>query len=251
MAGRNNQLKRRAAQELRREIRSSAGQGKKKKALLLIAAGILLALFSGRSLSPYLSELSGLYGTEAGSTFGTDGGQASYGKADGTDAAAFGAEKTAAVEEAKLLKVVDGDTIRVELNGQTEKVRLLQINAPESVHADAKKNNRFGREASAHLKELLQDTDTVWMTRDASDRDQYGRMLRMIWVQKPADPFSEEELREYCMNAKMILDGYAQVVVFDDVSYEDLFNRFLKESKKEKRGLWADPEWKKFLRYQL
>ena len=86
------------------------------------------------------------------------------------------------------------------------------------------------------------------MTRDRSDEDQYGRLLRMIWLEAPSDPFSEAELRANCVNARMLLDGYAQVVEFDDRSYTDLFDKFVREAKKNKSGLWADEAWKRYVR---
>ncbi|MDO4266045.1 MAG: thermonuclease family protein [Eubacteriales bacterium] len=231
MARKKKQFAGQAAKELNKQINASIKKGNKKRALLLIAAGLVLALYSGRSINPYLSDLGKV--TEGGLLSGED--------TSGTEAAAE-------AEEAKLESVVDGDTLWVRVNGARKKVRLLQINAPESVHSDESKNTSYGREASAHLKEMLADVDTVWMTRDYSDEDQYGRLLRMIWLKKPSDPFSEAELRENCVNARMLLDGYAQVVVFDDKSYTDLFDSFVSEAKKHKNGLWAEDGWKRYVR---
>lgn len=38
----------------------------------------------------------------------------------------------------KVIRVVDGDTIVVDYKGKYEKVRLLCVNTPESVHPDEK-----------------------------------------------------------------------------------------------------------------
>ena len=53
------------------------------------------------------------------------------------------------LDEVTLVRVVDGDTIVVDNDGTQEKVRLLEVNSPESVHSDASKNNEYGEMASA------------------------------------------------------------------------------------------------------
>ena len=95
------------------------------------------------------------------------------------------------VEEAELTGITDGDTIWVRLNGEKEKIRLLEINTPESVHSDESRNTTFGEEASDYMKSLLEGVDTLYLTRDETDRDQYGRLLRMVWLERPEDPFDE------------------------------------------------------------
>lgn len=248
-------LKRSASKELDREIGRAIRTGKKGRAGVLIALGLALALWGGRSIRPYLEDAAELSavgsdagtwtaGTEEGASAGAERGE--HGSA-GTDAAA---RISVEVEQAELVRIVDGDTIRVRIDGEGEeqKVRLLEINTPESVHSDERKNNRFGEEASDHLKEMLAGAETVWLTRDQSDTDQYGRLLRLVWTAPPEDPFSEEELRENCVNAMLLLDGYAQVVVYDDDGYEAIFTQFLEEAKREQRGLWADAEWRRFVK---
>ncbi len=47
-----------------------------------------------------------------------------------------------------VVKVVDGDTIVVNYEGKHEKVRLLCVNTPESVHPDEKQNIPMGKIAS-------------------------------------------------------------------------------------------------------
>lgn len=151
-------------------------------------------------------------------------------------------------EKAELLRVTDGDTIWVRLSGEKEKVRLLEINTPESVHSDESRNTVFGEEASDYLKSLLEDVEQVYLTRDSSDRDQYGRLLRMVWLEVPEDPMDETELREKCVNARLILAGYALPVEFDDHSYVALFREFQQEAMEEERGLWGQEAWWEYYR---
>ena len=74
-------------------------------------------------------------------------------------------QKVAAIETAGLnvpgsqgpyqvIKVVDGDTITIDLNGKAETIRLIGINTPETVDP-RKPVECFGVEASNKAKELL------------------------------------------------------------------------------------------------
>ena len=55
----------------------------------------------------------------------------------------------------KIIRVVDGDTIVVDYKGKHEKVRLLCVNTPESVHPDEKQNIPMGKVASDYTKKRL------------------------------------------------------------------------------------------------
>lgn len=224
-----------AEDAIKKNLRAYAKKGKKKTAGLLAAAGILLAVFAGHSISPYLNEARSLLAEQTADANAAAPDETALQTADG-------------IETAEVDYIVDGDTLWLNIEGikERKKVRLLQINTPESVHSDETKNNRFGDEASEHIKQLIDEGQTVYLTRDESDTDQYGRLLRIVWLEKPDDPFDEAEVREKCLNARMILDGYAQVVVFDDIAYRDLFRKFQREAMDEGRGLWADEEWWEF-----
>jgi micrococcal nuclease len=84
------------------------------------------------------------------------------------------------VEMATATKVFDGDTIDVVVEGGgPETVRLIGINAPED-------DECFALESATALAELLGgeegDKGPFTMTNDVSDRDQYGRLLRYLWL---------------------------------------------------------------------
>lgn len=84
------------------------------------------------------------------------------------------APEAAAGDGARVVEVVDGDTIRVELAGEREAVRLIGINAPERGEclADA---------ATDRLEDLVAGRE-VELVVDETDRDQYGRLLRHVEV---------------------------------------------------------------------
>lgn len=71
--------------------------------------------------------------------------------------------------EVELISVVDGDTIKVKLNGEESKVRLIGIDAPESVHADETRNTKAGELASDFIKDILADYTLVFSCRLMTD----------------------------------------------------------------------------------
>lgn len=114
------------------------------------------------------------------------------------------------LEACTLERVVDGDTIVVNLDGRSEKVRLIGIDAPESVHPDAGRNTAEGDEASAYLKSLVSPGQTVYLQKDVSDTDRYGRLLRYVWLEVPSDPDDASEVSEKMLNAAIVASGHAQ-----------------------------------------
>lgn len=138
------------------------------------------------------------------------------------------------IEEAKLIRVVDGDTLVVSINGKNKKLRMLEINCPESVSSNEKMNTKEGEFAHHFTEKLLENIDKLYLTKDKSETDQYGRLLRLVWLSKPNDIFDEYELREKCVNAILLLEGHAKVVEYDDNSYIKIFKKFEKEAKNNK-----------------
>ncbi|MCP3944981.1 MAG: nuclease, partial [Desulfobacteraceae bacterium] len=81
----------------------------------------------------------------------------------------------------KVLKVVDGDTIDVLYMGAKERVRLLNVDTPESVHPDKSKNTFMGQKASAYTKKRL-DNKSVDLEFESKLRGRYGRLLAYVIV---------------------------------------------------------------------
>ena len=76
--------------------------------------------------------------------------------------------------EARVVNVPDGDSLVVEINGVEERVRIIGINAPES-------DECLGPESGDALRALVDDR-LVWLGSDEEPNDQYGRLLRYVWV---------------------------------------------------------------------
>jgi micrococcal nuclease len=82
---------------------------------------------------------------------------------------------------ATLERVVDGDTIAVEIGGREERVRYIGVDTPETVKPDAPVEC-FGPDASALNERLLGDEGTALTLRfDRELRDRYDRLLAYVY----------------------------------------------------------------------
>ncbi len=79
------------------------------------------------------------------------------------------------------MSVVDGDTIVLSVQNQTETVRLLGIDTPETVHP-TRPIECFGPEASAFTKATLEKGSVVKLVRDVEPRDRYQRLLVYLFL---------------------------------------------------------------------
>ena len=126
--------------------------------------------------------------------------------------------------EAVVSRVVDGDTIKV-ITGENEyKVRLIGINAPESVSSNKDKNCPEGREASNHLSKVLAPGTIVYLEQDVSDTDKYGRLLRYVWLVNPCEGNNSSKLTDNMVNAQLIDDGWVTAKAYKpDIKYAKNF----------------------------
>ena len=154
------------------------------------------------------------------------------------------------VYKAKVERVVDGDTAIVSFifdDGSKylkERVRFLGVDTPETVHPN-KPVQYYGKEASDFTKAQLTDK-IVWLQTDVSAKDRYDRMLAYVWLKEPTEKDLDDEaaIREYMYNAKLLLEGYAQLMTIQPNSrYANLFVHFQREARQESKGLWGkEPE---------
>ena len=79
-----------------------------------------------------------------------------------------------------VVHVVDGDTIDVIFDGQKERVRLLCVNTPESVHPDRKQNIPMGKVASDYAKSRLSGKSVYLEFEGGRRRGNYGRLLAYV-----------------------------------------------------------------------
>lgn len=127
---------------------------------------------------------------------------------------------TTAADGARVVEVVDGDTIRIELDGEQERVRLIGINAPERGEclADA---------ATDRLQELVGGRD-VDLLVDRTDRDQYGRLLRHV------------EVEGLDVGAELVRDGFALARDYPpDTERSDEYGAAQRAAEDAGVGMWA------------
>lgn len=136
-----------------------------------------------------------------------------------------GARGTATVE-----RVVDGDTIIATSDGQKQRVRVLGIDTPETVHPD-KPVECYGPEASAFAHQLL-DGQTVTLRSDPTQDkvDHYGRELRYVIL---------PDGQNYSIVAAQ--QGMAKAYVYDDnpVREAPAIQTAADQAQQEKVGMWG------------
>lgn len=139
-------------------------------------------------------------------------------------------ESLSEFQKATLIRVVDGDTIVVELEGEEYKVRLIGIDTPESVASEeylkktGKENSQEGIIASDFTKNILKDIETVYLEKDVSETDRYGRLLRYVWLEIPDNPSSIEEISTKMLNGILVWEGVANVATYaPDIAHADDF----------------------------
>ncbi|MBQ7593832.1 MAG: thermonuclease family protein [Synergistaceae bacterium] len=154
------------------------------------------------------------------------------------------------VYKAKIERVVDGDTAIVSFlfddgkKYQKERVRFLGVDTPETVHPN-KPVQYYGKEASDFTKSQLTDK-IVWLQTDVGAYDRYNRMLAYVWLKEPSEKDLDDEkaIRANMFNAKLLLEGYAQLMTVQPNSrYSNLFVHFQREAREQNKGLWGkEPE---------
>lgn len=139
-------------------------------------------------------------------------------------------QSSAAKEIARVVRVIDGDTIEVSLNSKKETVRLIGIDAPEL--ADPRSTIEcFAKEASDKAKEILTGK-TITLESDPTQgvRDKYGRLLCYVFI---------DNLN---FNKLMISEGYAHEYTYQNNPYKYMleFKNAERIAKEENKGLWND-----------
>ena len=125
----------------------------------------------------------------------------------------------------KVTKVVDGDTIDVDIDlgfdiSFSSRVRLAGIDTPESRTRD-KMEKALGLEAKAYLKSQIDSAKTIVIkTEKMNSSEKYGRILGWLFL----------DGSEVSMNEKMIADGYA-LGYLGDTKVKD-FNALAEKRKK-------------------
>ena len=125
--------------------------------------------------------------------------------------------------------VTDGDTVAVRFGSTTEKIRLIGVDTPETVHP-TKPVGCYGPEASAFTKQLLPPGTKVHVVRDAEARDYYNRLL--AYVYRSSD--------NYFVNLELVRLGYGVPLNIEPNSaHRQEFVDAAFNAQQAQRGLWG------------
>jgi len=121
-------------------------------------------------------------------------------------------------EIANVTKVIDGDTIEVNREGATYKVRLLDINTPE-------KKQPYYEDAVNFLKGKIEGKEVI-LEKGKENKDKYSRLLRYV--------FYDEEL----INAQILQEGLANFYSYRETHYTSKLKKAEQSAREEKKGIW-------------
>lgn len=122
-------------------------------------------------------------------------------------------------ETGRVVRVVDGDTIDVNINGEVVRVRYLGMNTTETNRGED--CSQEGKNANA----ALVDGQTVTLVPDRDPQDQYDRELRYIYV------------GNVFVNAELVRQGWAEAVMYEpnDAHWQELI-ALEQEAARARRG---------------
>ncbi len=126
--------------------------------------------------------------------------------------------------EARVIRVNDGDTVTLRLDGRIYRSRLIGFDAPEMGQEP------WGQRAKEHLRKILKDSRwKVTIETDIEQYDKYNRLLVYLWT-----------VDKTFVNEKILADGYAVLFTFQPNSrYVDLFINAQRTAREKKLGIWG------------
>lgn len=135
-----------------------------------------------------------------------------------------------ALTKSEVVRVKDGDTYVLMIDGEETTVRLIGVDTPESVAPDeySKENTSDGKLISEIVKQKIRPGDTLYVEYDVSPTDKYGRSLAYLYFEDGV--MVQEWLLE---------NGYAQVMTVQPNSkYAEKFSEVQHIAAENKVGLW-------------
>ena len=130
-------------------------------------------------------------------------------------------------KEVSLNKVIDGDVIKVSVDGKLENVRLLLTDAPK-----IKGKHPFSNEAKQFLKARLSNASHIYLEEYENQRDSNGRILAYVWY--------DDNGKIKMLNEEIINEGLARLT-HSSSDYKYLESLSLSQEKAKARGsnIWS------------
>jgi micrococcal nuclease len=130
--------------------------------------------------------------------------------------------------EARVVRVIDGDTVRARIGGRVETVRYIGIDTPETKKPSTPVQC-YGRAASARNHRLVAGR-AVLLRTDAEARDRYGRLLAYVYRRGDGT----------FVNAALVRDGFARTLtIAPNVAHAAELLRLSRAARAAGRGLWS------------
>ena len=129
----------------------------------------------------------------------------------------------------QVVRVIDGDTIKIDYNGKATNVRLIGVDTPETVHP-SKPVESYGKEASNFTKNLLQG-ESVYLRYDVERTDRYGRLLAYLY-RAPDGLF---------VNLEIVRQGYGHAYTQFPFKHMELFRYYGSRARTAGKGLYGTP----------
>ena len=129
----------------------------------------------------------------------------------------------------KVVRVIDGDTVKIDYNGKATNVRLIGVDTPETVHPN-KPVEEYGKEASNFTKNLLLG-ESVYLRFDIDKTDKYGRLLAYLY-RAPDGLF---------VNLEIVRQGYGHAYTQFPFKHMELFRHYGNRARTAGKGLYGDP----------
>lgn len=125
-------------------------------------------------------------------------------------------------------EIVDGDTIKIDYQGEEETIRLIGIDTPESAHPN-KGVECFGKEATNYMQLLVGGKFITLELDETQDlRDRYGRLLAYVWT------------GDLLVNEEMLRQGYAFEYTYNyPYKYQQQFKDAQNQARANNLGLWG------------
>jgi micrococcal nuclease len=148
---------------------------------------------------------------------------------DVVEAPAIVAPDFATRESYAVVRVVDGDTVVVDIEGVKTKVRLVGVDTPETVDP-RKPVEAYGKEASEFTKNLLAG-ERVYLVDDkpSGTLDRYGRRLAYLY-RAPDGLF---------VNLEIVRQGYGHAYLRYPFEKMETFRQFEGRAREAEKGLWG------------
>ena len=131
----------------------------------------------------------------------------------------------------RVTSFTDGDTISVDMDGKTEKVRLIGVDTPET-HDPRKSVQCYGQSAAAFTKQLIGANRVRLQTdTETTNRDRYDRLLRYVYLPDGR-----------LVNAEIIKQGYGFAYVYFPFTKMEEFKNYQATAEKQGTELWRKCE---------